>query len=370
MSKRIMLLTSSLNSGGAERVAVTLVNAWAERGYQVTLVATFSGRGECFYPVSNQVQLIYLADVAGKVGRSAITYGARFLALRRLIHKIQPDILVSFLTNVNVAAILATRGLRVPTIVCEHTNPKFAKITGRGLPLLRRLTYPLADLVTLLGHDMVPAFRVMVPGIKRLEVIANPLPNELLGINKTIVTEQNHYRVIAMGRLIASKQFSGLIESFASLAVDFPNWNLWIWGEGPLRMQLEGQIDRNGLNERVFLPGRTSTPWEELVKGEIFVLSSAYEGLPMALLEAMALKLPCVAFDCPSGPREITQGGQNALLVTLNDWQGLTEALRQLMSSFALREELGKKAAVSVRERYALDGILQRWDQLFSMVSP
>ena len=209
---------------------------------------------------------------------------------------------------------------------------------------------------------MVPAFRVMVPGIKRLEVIANPLPNELLGINKTIVTEQNHYRVIAMGRLIASKQFSGLIESFASLAVDFPNWNLWIWGEGPLRMQLEEQIDRNGLNERVFLPGRTSTPWEELVKGEIFVLSSAYEGLPMALLEAMALKLPCVAFDCPSGPREITQGGQNALLVTLNDWQGLTEALRQLMSSFALREELGKKAAVSVRERYALDGILQRWD--------
>ena len=68
--------------------------------------------------------------------------------------------------SVNVAAILATRGLRVPTIVCEHTNPKFAKITGRGLPLLRRLTYPLADLVTLLGHDMVPAFRVMVPGIK------------------------------------------------------------------------------------------------------------------------------------------------------------------------------------------------------------
>lgn len=111
MSRNIMLLVSAMGSGGAERVAATLVNAWAERGDTVTLVPTFSGRGACFYPLSDRVRLVYLADVAEKTGRAPIAYGARFLALRRLIRETQPDVVVSFLTNVNVAAILATRGL-------------------------------------------------------------------------------------------------------------------------------------------------------------------------------------------------------------------------------------------------------------------
>lgn len=367
--KRIVLLLSALNSGGAERVAVTLANAWAERGDAVTLVATFSGRGECFYSVSDRVQLIYLADLVGKIGRSLLVYGARFLALQRLLRATRPDVVVSFLTNVNVAAILATRGLRSPVIVCERTNPKFAKISGRGLPLLRRLTYPLADLVTVLNLDMVSAFRAMVPGMKRLEVIANPLPKELAEYPALKVVLSGRYRLVAMGRLVESKQFSGLISSFSFLAADFPEWDLWVWGEGPLRSQLEQQIQDIGLNHRIFLPGNTSEPWEELAKGTIFTLSSAYEGFPNVLLEAMALGLCCIAFDCPSGPREMTRDGQDGLLVAPGDWLELTERLRSLMKNPALRHELGKKAAVSVRERYFLESILQRWDELFSIVS-
>ena len=109
MPRKILLLVSAMDSGGAERVAANLANAWVERGDKVILVVTYSGRGECFYALSEGVELCYLADlVAHSDRKSPLRQIKRLLGLRRLIKTTQPDVVLSFLTNVNIAALIAS----------------------------------------------------------------------------------------------------------------------------------------------------------------------------------------------------------------------------------------------------------------------
>jgi len=366
---RILMLVSSMHAGGAERVAATLVSAWAERGDAVTLTPTYSSKGTCFYPLSDKVELAWLADIAGTRASGGLAAFKRLMALRKHIRDTKPDVVVSFLTNVNVAAILATRGLGVPLIVCERTNPVAETTTGSVWRKLRRLLYPRADMVTVQAEDTAGPFSRQVPGIKRLAVIPNPLPAPLLDAPRVQQHDDGGPReLLAMGRLVPDKQFHLLIDVFAQLAPSHPDWNLRIWGEGPERAALEAQIERLGLQSRVSLPGRTETPWEELARGQAFVLSSLVEGFPNVLLEAMSLGLPCVAFDCPSGPREMTRDGQDALLVPAGDSNALRDALQRVLSDVSLRRQLGERGATAVRQRYALEAVLSEWVELFEAV--
>ncbi|TEA77537.1 glycosyltransferase family 4 protein [Allopusillimonas ginsengisoli] len=368
---RILFFVSSMHAGGAERVAATLASAWAARGDTVALVPTYTGRGDCFYPLHGDVRLQWLADQMGSLGRKFCPPLAKWLAMRRLVRDFRPDVIVSFLTNVNVMVLLATHKLGVPVIVSERTNPAFSTSAGAVLRRLRNWTYPWASKVVLQSRDSVASFRTMAPHIQqeKLAVMPNPMPADMPEARTgPRVPAAERPRLMAMGRLVASKRFDTLIQAFASLAKTFPDWDLVIWGEGPLRAQLEAQVTALGLDERVQLPGRTEQPWDALRQADVFALVSAVEGFPNVLLEAMALGCACVTVDCPSGPREITQHGQFAELVPLGDQQALQDAMARLMCDPVLRDAMGRRAAGSVRQHYGIAQILARWDALFESI--
>jgi glycosyltransferase involved in cell wall biosynthesis len=200
-----------------------------------------------------------------------------------------------------------------------------------------------------------------------IAIVPNPIPDELFSIARPRRAE-GRKRLISVGRLQPQKHYKLLIETFAKVADEFEDWDLWIWGEGSERPMLTQRIAELNLSNRVFLPGRTQAAWHEMAAADAFVLSSRFEGMPVALMESMALGVPAVAFDCPSGPRELMRDGQDGLLIPPGDATALAAALRRLLSDDALREELGVKGARSIRDRYSVPQILAVWDRLFAQL--
>lgn len=356
-----------MNSGGAERVASTLANAWVSRGDQVTLMPTFSGRGDCFYELSPDISLIYLADLVRGHKKSFANQFARLKALRRFFVAERPDVIVAFLSNVNVATIVASAGLGIPVVVCERTDP-FIFPTSLVLKLARMVTYPFADALMVQTQAVASKYQSAKWHSRQISVIPNPVPQQFLDIERKSIGLDGNKHLIAVGRLTEEKQFDVLIKVFANLADRYSNWSLRIIGEGPLRAVLQQQINDFGLVGRVELSGISANIGVELIEADAFVLASKVEGFPNALLEAMAVGLPCVTFDCPSGPREISADGQFALLVPLNDEPAFRLELEKLMSDADLRQTLGSQARASVLERFTLDTVLEQWELLFRKV--
>lgn len=362
---KIVLLTSSLGAGGAERVATTLCNSWVARGDEVTLIPTFSGGGEPFYSVSSQVKVIFLADAVRTNRKGMLGYVTRLFSLRALIVEKAPDIVVSFLPNVNVAAVLSTFLMSTPLIICERSDPSTQPISWFW-KVACRFFYRFADMLTVQTAVVAAKVGSIYPGLGKVRAIPNPVPEGVaISVRKQVGLRK---KMLAIGRLAPEKQVDQIISAFSCLVSDFDDWDLEIYGDGPVRPVLEAQIKKLGLQNRIFLRGRTNTPWEVMAHSDAFVMASSYEGFPNSLLEAMGIGLPCVAFDCPSGPREISDNGEHAVLVPLNDHAALVAGLGRVMRDDFFRESLGRRARESVLTRFSLTAVMVGWDQLFREV--
>lgn len=363
---RILVCVSSMEAGGAERVAATLVNAWTMRGHDVILMPTYSGRGECFYPLSPTAHLVYLADLTDPLPRGRwLAYLQRLRALRRFMTETSPHIVISFLPNVSIMVLLASLGLGIKTVVSERTDP-FEMPVGYSLSFLRAILYPLASRLVVQTEAVANKFRALRRPVPPLAVIGNPIPEEFaVGESPSKRSDVVPKRLLAVGRLSEEKRFDRLIQAFASISHRHPDWMLRIVGEGPKRAELEALVVQLRVGGRVELPGRRTDINAEFKKADVFVMTSRFEGFPNALLEAMASGLPCVASDCPSGPSEISEQGRTALLVPVDDFSALEGALSELMSNPDKRRELAELARRSVIQRFSLEHILNRWDGVF-----
>lgn len=360
---KIIFFVSSLGAGGAERVATTLSNGWATRGHEVTLVMTYAGAEDIFYQPSPAVNLISLSRFLDGRFFWGFGYLKKIFFLRKLVSETRPDVVISFLPNVNLMAILSTIYTQIPCIIGERSDPRMQPI-GKVLFFACWIFYRFASVVITQTKQVAEAIGFIFPGLKSVKAIPNPLPGDLVNI----APRQEHYLnsgrkiLLSIGRLSKEKRVDKIIDAFKVLSVKHPDWDLWIAGDGPQRSSLESLLLKlNILPGRVRFLGNTKQPWMLMKQADAFVLASEYEGFPNTLLEAVALGVPSVSVDCRSGPREISGEESVVRLVKPDDWELFVKALDETMGNESLRLSMGKLGADSVRRRYSLDTILEIW---------
>jgi len=191
-------------------------------------------------------------------------------------------------------------------------------------------------------------------------VIPNPV-NEVF-LNKKISKKRNH-DIVTVGRLESPKNQKLLIDSFNLIKDTYQDYNLRIYGPGSLKETLEKQIDTLQLNDRVFLMGNSDDVARDIIDACMFVLSSDYEGMPNALMEAMALGLPCISTDCPcGGPKYLIQNNENGVLVPVNDAEKMAEAMRKILNDSAFAKKIGENAKTSI-EKIRPEKVCAMWEE-------
>ncbi|MEB3295658.1 MAG: glycosyltransferase family 4 protein [Synechococcales bacterium] len=360
----ITLVTSSLKGGGAERVVTLLAQGFCDRGHSVHVISLSRPETD-FYPLPPGVTRQDL----GVLRNSPTPFHAiwnnleRLWQLRRSILASQPDAVISFMVQTNILCTIALLGTGCPVLATEHCDIHFSQ-SGTFWEKLRYLIYPHSAKVVSVSQGVDDGFD-WLPQHKRA-VVYNPLviPTHLPPVAElpTQVDPQKKW-LISMGRLKDQKGMDILLQAFARLAPQYPDWQLLILGEGPLREELEALRDRLGLQQQAIFTGAVGNPFPLLEQAELFAIASRFEGFPMAHGEAMACGLPVVATDCPSGPREIVRPWVDGLLVPPEDEIALSAALERLMMDQELRQKFSARAP-EVIERFGMTTIMETWEHL------
>lgn len=349
---KIVLIMGAFSYGGAERVMCNLANYLSNNKHEVTLVTLFK-RDEC-YELSNKIKVINGLDFKKK-------FDSIFI-LRKIIKEIYPDIVLSFLTHINILTIISTLKLNIPVIISERNDPSipYNNIIKRSL---RRIFYRFAKGFVFQTNEAKNYFSNSI--MNKSVVIPNPLI-----IKKKLKTkdiEREDY-IVTIGRLTEQKNQELLIRSFSSISKEFPSYKLKIYGEGHLRDRLLNLIKELKMEKSIFLMGTTEDIIDEIDKCKIFVLSSNFEGMPNSLMEAMAIGLPCISTDCNSGgPRFLIDNNVNGLLVPINNEKILSNSMRILMESDLKRETLGE-SAMEISKKLNPEVIYNQWEILLNTV--
>lgn len=357
--QKLSLFLPSLRGGGAERIMVYLANGFAERGFQVDLVLV-NAEGPYLPLVSDKVRVV---DFKCSRVLSSLPNLIDYLKVEK------PNAILSTLDHANVIAILActlSRSsqkivFRVANYISISTSNN-TDIRTRLITLLIRHIYPRADYVIAvsqdLAEDLVRSYKL--PS-KKVKAIYNPaVTPELLNkttkpLNHPWFAPKEAPVILGVGRLTAQKDFATLIRAFAHLSQQHPA-RLMILGEGEERVLLESLVSELNLDDKVSLPGFVDNPFMYMKNASVFVLSSRWEGMPNALLQAMACRTPVVSTDCPSGPREILEDGKWGKLVRVGDVQALSEAIVA-----SLNKETRCPSLEDLESRFGLDTIVEQY---------
>ena len=352
--KTVMLYLNSLHKGGAERVFAQLAGRFAECGYRSILVTSYSDPGRDEYPLAEGVERVNMEPERLRQSRLKRNL-SRIAALRKICKEKKPDILISCMQEPNFRSMLATAGLKMKRLV-SVCNAAEMEYPGKLGWLVGKVLMPMAEGCVFQTEEEKRWFPARLQ--KKGRIIMNQVSEAFFEAEHTGARRD----LVSVGRLTAQKNQALLIRAFARVAGETAD-DLLLYGAGELREELQGLIDSLGLHGRVKLMGLSSDVPNAIKDAKCFLMSSDYEGLPNALLEAMALGLPCVSTDCKGGgPAMVIEDGVNGLLVPMGDEEALAGAMRRVLRDPEGAESMGR-AARETAERFRPDAVFALWRQ-------
>ena len=344
--KKYLFFVGTLSSGGAERVISILSRKMAEKGMCVEILTYYDM--PVFYEIHSDVKISCVELLTGTTNKIKNLFW-----LRRYFRE-NAGVIISFLAPFNMMAIMANLFTGIPIIAADRNDP--TKIPNNAvLRKVRDCLYNLADGVVLQTKKNQEYFSKTVQ--QKSTVIYNPID---LGNNAgTALKSKKEKMFVSAGRLMPQKNQEMMIKAFKEVVKRYPEYCLTIYGDGPSKEKLEQLIKNQGLEKNIFLPGSTKLFHEQIKNAKAFVLSSDYEGMPNALIEAMCLGLPVISTKV-SGATDLIVDHENGILVELNHQEDFAQAMIEVIEHEDISEKISKNA-VALNELLELNKIMEQW---------
>ena len=345
---RVMIVTGSMKRGGAERVVSIVSNYYAGLGWDVCLVRCLFSEIE--YELDKRIRTMDISNASAN----------QMLDTPRLVHKMRilikdekPDAVLSFMVTINFVTALACKGLNVRFIPSERNDPEM----GRTKFWQKAGAWAYGQSSTTVFQTS-HAMKFFSPKVQSKSVI---IPNPV--IVKEFAGENKDKVIVTVGRLEKQKNQRMLIDAFSEFYRTHQEYRLRFFGRGSLESELREQVSNLGLTDAVDFMGNVNDVHHQIKNASLFVLTSDFEGLSNALIEAMMIGIPCISTDC-AGADEIIDNGESGIIIKRGDIPALIEAMTKLIDDKKTAEEFANNAHKRILHRFDADIICRKWKEI------
>lgn len=347
--KKVGFIIGQMNSGGAERVISVISDKFIKKGYDVTLI--IFRKSNIDYNINPKIDIVELTNIKSKVKRFILTP----VILSSTMKKYNCDVYISFCILENITSCIANLFAKKRLIISERNAPNHEKIPII-FKVLRKLLYSTADGYVFQTDEAKKCYSGRIQD--KSTVIPNPLKEDLINAYRG----KRKNKIVAVGRLCEQKNYKLMIDAFYEFCKYIKGYKLCIYGRGPLENDIRENIEQLGLKENVELKGFVKNVHEEIKDSSFFIMTSDYEGMPNALMEAMAIGLPVISTDCPAGgPSKLISNNRNGILVGVGNKDELVKSMIKLANQKEYAEQLGNNA-ISIRDLYDVEKIVNEWE--------